>query len=89
MTSNASSVVLSLPSDYDKTLNYTGNASSCSLSMGDIQDVAVTAKISTSSVSVPNGWPAYDMLSSDYSYTSGDGTAKINIDITSGSFVFE
>lgn len=89
VTSNASSVVVNLPSDYDKTLNYTGNASSCSLSKGDIYDFAVSAKISTSAVFVPNDWPAYDMLSPSYNYTSGDGTAKINIDVTSGSFVFE
>lgn len=87
--SNASSVLLSLPSDYDKTLNFTGNASSCTLSMSGIDDFAVSAKISTSAVTVLNGWPVYDMLSSNYTYTGGDGTAKINLDITSSSFVFE
>lgn len=89
VTSNASSVILNLPSDYDKALNYTGNASSCSLSMSNINDFAVNAKISTSAVSVPSGWPMYDMLSSNYNYTSGNGTAEINIDVTSSSFVFE
>ena len=89
VTSNASSIVIGLPSDYNKTLNYTGNASSCSLSINGINDFTVNAKISTSSVSVPNDWPAYDMLSSDYSYTSGNGAAEINIDVTSSSFVFE
>lgn len=88
VTGNASSVMLSLPSDYNKTLNYTGNASSCSLSMGGVNDFAVSAKISTSAVLVPSGWPAYDMLRSEYSYTSGNGTAKINIDVTSSSFTF-
>ena len=88
VTSNASSVMASLPSDYNKTLNYTGNTSSCSLSMGGVHDFAVNAKISTSSVSVPSSWPAYDMLSTSYDYTSGNGTAKINIDVTSSSFVF-
>lgn len=88
MTDNASSVMRSLPSDYNKTLNYTGNASSCSLSMGGVNDFAVSAKISTSAVLVPSGWPAYDMLRSEYSYTSGNGTAKINIDVTSSSFTF-
>ena len=89
VTSNASSMMLSLPSGYDKTLNYTGNASSCSLSMGDVNDVAVSARITTSAVLVPSIWPVYDMLSPDYRYTSGNGTAKINIDITSSSFTFE
>ena len=89
ITSNASSVVLSLPSDYNKTLNFTGNASSCSLSMNNINDFAVNAKISTSAVSVPEGWPVYNMLSSNYNYTGGDGTAKINIDVTGSSFIFE
>lgn len=88
VTSNASSVVVNLPADYNKTLNYTGNASSCSLSMSDINDFAVSAKISTSAVSVPNSWPAYDVLSSNYNYTGGNGTAKINIDVTSSSFIF-
>ncbi len=88
VTSNASSVMASLPSDYNKTLNYTGNTSSCSLSMGGVHDFAVNAKISTSSVSVPSSWPAYDMLSTSYDYTSGNGTSKINIDVTSSSFVF-
>lgn len=89
VTSNASSVMFSLPSDYDKTLNFTGNASPCSLSMSGINDFAVSAKITTSTVSVPNSWPVYDMLSSNYHYTSGNGTAKINIDVTSSSFIFE
>lgn len=89
VTSNASSVVVNLPSDYNKTLNYTGNASSCSLSMSDIYDFAVNAKISTSAVSVQSNWPAYDMLSSSYNYTSGNGTAKINVNVTSSSFIFE
>ena len=89
VTSNASSGMLSLPSDYNHTFNYTGDASSCSLSMGGIQDFAVSAEISTSAVQVPDGWPAYDMLGSSYSYTSGSGTAKLNLDITSSSFVFE
>ena len=89
VTSNASSVIITLPSDYNKTLNYTGNASSCSLFTSNINDFAVSANISTSSVSVPSSWPAYDMLSSNYNYTDGNGTAKINIDVTSGSFIFE
>ena len=87
VTSNASSVMLSLPSDYNKTLNFAGNASSCLLSMSNINDFAVSAKVSASSVSVPNGWPVYDMLSSDYNYTDGNGTAKINIDVTGSSIV--
>lgn len=89
VTSNASSVRLSLPSGYNKKLNFTGNASSCSLSMSNIHDFSVSAKISASAVSVPSGWPVYDMLSSNYNHTSGNGTAKINIDVTSSSFVFE
>lgn len=89
VTSNAGSVTISLPSDYNKTLNYTGNASSCSLSMKGINDFSIDAKISTSTVQAPSDWPAYDMLSLDYSYTSGNGAAKINIDVTSSSFMFE
>ncbi len=88
VTSNAGSVVLSLPSDYNKTLNYTGNASACSLSMNGIYDFAVRAKISASSVQTLSDWPVYGMLCSDYSYTSGEGTAKINMDITGSSFTF-
>ncbi len=82
-------MVASLPSDYDKTLNYTGNASSCSLFMNGIRDFSVSAEISASAVLVPDDWPAYDMLSSDYSYTSGNGAAKIRLDVTGGSFRFE
>lgn len=89
VTSNASSVIITLPSDYNKTLNYMGNVSSCSLSMSAINDFAVSAKISTSSVSVPSSWPAYDMLNSNYNYTGGNGAAKINIDVTNSSFIFE
>lgn len=89
VTSNASSVIINFMSDYNKVLNYTGNASSCSLFMSNVKDFAVSAKIFTSSVSVPNGWPVYDMLSSNYNYTSENGTAKINIDVTSSSFIFE
>ena len=72
-----------------KTLNVTGNASSCSLSMNGLQDFAVSAKISTSAMAVPSGWPAYDMLSPDYRYKSKNGTAKINLNLTSSSFAFE
>lgn len=86
--SDASSIMVKLPSNYNKKLNYTGNASSCVLSMSDVNDFAVKAKISTSAVSVQNDWPAYDMFSSSYNYTSGNGTAKINIDIASSSFMF-
>ena len=89
VTSNASSVVLSLPADYNKALNFTGNASFCSLSMSNVNDYAVSAEISTSAVSAPNDWPACDVLSSNYNYTTGNGTAKIQIDITSSSFIFE
>lgn len=89
VTSNASSVIINLPSDYNKALNYTGNASSCSLSMSNIKDFAISAKISTSTVSVPSGWPMYEMLRSNYNYTGGNGTAKINIDVTSSSFIFK
>lgn len=89
VTSDASSVIIALPFDYNKTLNYTGNASSCSLFMSNINDFAVSTKISTSTVSAPSDWPAYDVLSSNYNYTSGNGTAKINIDVTSSSFIFE
>lgn len=88
VTGNASSVVVSLPSDYDKVISYTGNGSSCTMSMGDIKDFTVSAKVSTSTIWVPSDWPAYDMLSSSYKYSSGNGTAKINIDVTSSSFAF-
>lgn len=87
--SNAGSLVASLPSGYSQMFQYTGNASSCSLSMGGVRDFAVSGKISTSAVSVPSGWPVYDMLSPSYSYTSGTGAAKINLDVTSSSFIFQ
>ncbi len=80
---------MDIPSGYNKDLNFTGNASFCSLSMSNISDFAVSAKISTSSFAVPNGWSVYDMLNSNYNYTVGNGTAKINIDITGGSLIFE
>lgn len=89
VTSRASSLSTSLPSDYDKTFNYTGTASSCTLSMGKLNDFTVSAKSYNSAVSVPRGWPAYDILSDKYRCTSGSGTAKINLDLTSSSFVFE
>lgn len=78
----------SLPSDYGKVINYTGNGSSCTLAMSDVKDFAVDAKISASAVLVPDDWPAYDMLSSGYSHSSGNGTAKINIDVIGSSFTF-
>ena len=57
--------------------------------MSNVNDFAVSAEISTSAVSAPNDWPVYDMLSPNYNYVSGNGAAKINIDITSSSFIFE
>ena len=53
-----------------------------------MKDYIINAKISTSSVQVLSSWPEYDMLSSDYSYTSGNGTAKLNIDVASSSITF-
>lgn len=88
VTSTASSVMFSLPSDYNQTFHYTAEASFCLLAMNGIDDYAINAKLSTSSMQVPSSWPAYDMLRSDYRYTSGNGTANINIDITNSSFVF-
>lgn len=89
VTGSASSVAVSLPPDYDKTINYTGNASSCSLSLNGVTDFTVTAKISASAVSVPDSWPACDMLSPSYSHSSGNGTAAINIDVANSSFAFD
>lgn len=72
----------------DCTFAILGNGSSCTLSMGGIKNFTVNAKISSFAVLVPDNWPAYDMISSSYSHSSGDGTSKINIDVTSSSFTF-
>lgn len=77
------------PAGHDKALAFTGSASSGSLSMTGVEDFAVSAEISTSMVSVPIDWPAYDMLSFDSAHTSGNGAAKTHIDRISSSFVFE
>lgn len=56
--------------------------------MGGIKNFTVKAKISSSAVLVPGDWSAYNMISSSYNHSIGDGTAKINIDVTSSSFTF-
>ena len=70
-------------------MNVTGSASSCSLSLNGVTDFTVTAKISASAVSVPDSWPACDMLSPSYSHSSGNGTAAIHIDVANSSFAFD
>lgn len=88
VTNNSGAVSVRLPSNYSKTVNYTGVSASGSLAMNSNTNFAINAKFSTCAVSVPGGWPAYSNGSSSYSYTSGSGTAKINIDLTNCSFSF-
>lgn len=85
---NSGAVSVKLPSNYNKTLKYTGICGSGSLAMNKNKDFDINAKFSGCSVAVPNGWPAYSNGSSDYNYKRGKGTAKINIGFTKGSFAF-
>ena len=52
---------------YEKTLSEVEDGDI--ILLHDIHDFSVSAKISTSAMAVPSGWPAYDMLSPDYRYT--------------------
>lgn len=81
-------VSVDLPSSYSKTVNYMGVSGSGSLTMGSITDFAINAKFSACAVSVPKSWSACSNGSSSYSYTSGSGTAKININLKNCSFAF-
>ncbi|MDE7313724.1 MAG: hypothetical protein K2N87_19220 [Eubacterium sp.] len=85
---SAGAVSISLPSNYSKTVNYTGVSGSGSLAMNGNTDFAVDAEFSVCAVAVPSRWPAYSNGSSSYSYTSGSGAAKINIKLKGCSFAF-
>lgn len=56
--------------------------------MSDINTFIIKAKIFSSTFLVPNDWPVYDILDSSYDCTREDGTAKMNVDVTSSSFTF-
>lgn len=88
ITNNAGAASVRLPSDYNKMVNYTGVSGSGSLAMGKCTDFAINAKFSACAISIPSNWPAYSNGNSSYSYTSGSGMAKINIDLTKCSFTF-
>lgn len=81
-------VSVKLPSGYNKTLNYIGSFGSGSLDINKNKDFNINTKISCCAFSVPGEWPAYSNSSANYNYKSGEGTAKINIDITNCSFSF-
>lgn len=90
VTNRSGAVSISLPSNYKKTVNYTGVSGSGSLAMNGNTDFAVNAESSGCAVSVPSRWPVYKNGSSNYrySYVSGNGTAKINIKLTGCAFAF-
>ena len=86
VTNNAGSVMIDLPSDYDRMLNYTGISASGAVILNGNSDFTVSAKFTACSVTVPDTWPPCGNGSSEYSFTSGSGTAKVNIELTSASF---
>ncbi len=86
VTNNAGSVMIDLPSDYDRTLNYTGISASGAVILNGNSDFAVSAEFTSCSVTVPDTWPPCGNGSSEYSYTSGSGIAKVNIELTNASF---
>lgn len=86
VTNNAGSVMVDLPSGYDKTLNYTGASASGAVVINGAADLTISAKFTSCSVTVPDTWPVCGNGSSEYSYTSGSGTAKVNIALTNSSF---
>lgn len=79
-------VSVSLPFNYSKIINYRGVSGSGSLTMGSTTDFAINAKFSACAISVPKSWSACSNGSSSYSYTSGNGTAKINVKLKKCSF---
>ena len=83
---NAGSVMVNLPSDYDRTLNYTGASASGAVILNGNADFAVSAKFTSCAVTVPDSWPVCGNGSSEYSYTSGSGTAKVNLELTNSAF---
>ena len=86
VTNNTGSVMIDLPSDYDRTLNYTGASASGAVILNGNADFSVSAKFTSCSVTVPDTWPVCGNGSSEYSYTSGSGIAKVNIELTNASF---
>lgn len=87
ITNNAGAASVRLPSDYCKTLNYTGISGAGSLVMNNNTDFSVNVSYSVSAVSGLRSWPMFGG-SGDYIYRSGDGTAKINVALTKCAFSF-
>lgn len=87
ITNNEGAASVSLPSDYSKTVNYTGVSGAGSLVMNSNTDYTVNVKYSDSAISGLKNWPMFGS-SGDCSYTSGNGTAKIKVDLTKCAFSF-
>ena len=87
VTNNEGAASVRLPSDYSKTVNYTGVSGAGSLVMNYNTDFVVNVKYSNSAVSGLNNWPMFGS-NGDYNYTSGNGAAKINVDLSKCAFSF-
>lgn len=84
---NAGAASVRLPSDYSKTVNYTGVSGAGSLVMNYNTDYTVNVKYSDSAISGLKDWPMFGS-GGDYNYTSGNETAKIKIDLEKCAFSF-
>lgn len=88
LTSDSGAVAINLPPNYTKTVDYTGVKSSGSLNLSGITNFDINAKLNTSAVSTPKAWPSLKNGNSSYNHLSGNGAAKININLTNCSFSF-
>lgn len=77
---HSGAVSVELPCDFSKTVTYTADSSACTIGLNGITDVTVNASISDCAVSLPDGWPGFSFRETEYRHTSGNGTAKINLD---------
>ena len=77
---HSGAVSVELPSDFSKAVTYTADSGACTIGLNGNTDVTVNASISDSAVSLPDGWPAFNYRRTEYSHTSGSGTAKINFE---------
>lgn len=86
VTNNNGAAIVELPTNYAKTLNYTSLKGSGSLQLKDNTNFTINHNSKSSAVSVPQSWPI--LRNGNFNYSSGNGSAKINIDLKNSSFSF-
>lgn len=73
---------LMLPPCFTKTIQFTGHSTTVKFDMNGNADFSFQGKMNSCVLSAPKEWPGSHMVgSANHSFTIGNGTAKINMDL--------